>query len=453
MVHTLSQESRHRVEARQHNHTILEIIARNGEVERAIEIRSRGTGVRAVYFGGTAFFASEDDSAITLSRLLAEVRGLPGRRCLRNPETCEEPEVDGEVFCCWNPTQVSIDEYKKVATGITTMMLAYHQAIVESFALFRHAFGQKLYADSSGNSYYMETAEQSCSIMVCSSNGRDEVTAYRSVADKSSAGTFFKAVEDSAQDVCLHSVELLGRRSPRLPQMLPVVFDNWSAGAFVHETVGHLSEAWPGGRKGRKWLEPGTRLSSTSLSVIDLGHLPGAKGFTPVDDEGVRSIPVQILKEGIFSGWLHTRASAARIGVAPTGNARAVDSGYEPIARMRITVVEAGNVPPVDLFRGIETGIYVKGYMSGQAERGWFHLIPYETILIRNGQPGERIPTLMITGHMLQTLHNVDMVANDLRQQETFGGCEKEGQGLLPVSMWAPHLRVSEVGIKPLRLK
>src|SRR5262249_40546744 len=80
----------------------------------------------------------------------------------------------------------------------------------------------------------------------------------------------------------------------------------------------------------------------------DRGGLPpegarGAGGTLAVDDEGVLAQKTTIIREGVLASYLHDRESAARFGVAPTGNARAWEYEHAPLIRMRNTYIEPGD--------------------------------------------------------------------------------------------------------------
>ncbi len=65
-----------------------------------------------------------------------------------------------------------------------------------------------------------------------------------------------------------------------------------------------------------------------------------------------------LIREGLLAGHLHSRETTAKMGGAPTGNARAIDRAMPPIVRMTNTFIEAGNLSFHELIAPIDKGIY-----------------------------------------------------------------------------------------------
>ena len=72
-------------------------------------------------------------------------------------------------------------------------------------------------------------------------------------------------------------------------------------------------------------------------------YAAGAGGTLDVDDEGVQAGKVTIIEDGVLKSYLHDRHTAAREGVAPTGNSRAWEYDDEPLIRMRNTYIAPGD--------------------------------------------------------------------------------------------------------------
>jgi TldD protein len=96
-----------------------------------------------------------------------------------------------------------------------------------------------------------------------------------------------------------------------------------------------------------------------------------------------------------------------------------------------------------DLFKGVEDGLYVKNWYGGMTSMEMFTFSAGEAYRIRNGKIEELCRPVMLSGNVFSTLHNLDMVGNDLDMNEG-GGCGKAGQGPLPVSNGSPHIRIQK---------
>jgi TldD protein len=100
------------------------------------------------------------------------------------------------------------------------------------------------------------------------------------------------------------------------------------------------------------------------------------------DYEGTPTRKNYLIKDGILVGRLHSRETAAKMGEAPTGNARSVHFQHPPIVRMTNTYLDVGNAKFEDMLKDVELGVYAIDMMGGQewvsGAFAWFTgLFPY----------------------------------------------------------------------------
>lgn len=224
----------------------------------------------------------------------------------------------------------------------------------------------------------------------------------------------------------------------------PAVIGPNVVGVFIHEAMGHLAEAdltLSGSALCDKLNQP---IASDLVTVFDDGTINGAFGSFKYDDEGVRTHKTPLIQKGILTGLMQSRETAAKLGMEPTGNARAEDFRYEPIIRMRNTYLAAGDRAFDELFEGIKFGYYLKSFRGGQANLdGTFQVGIQEAYEIVNGQVGEPIRNASISGNALETLHRVEAVGADF---ELWPGRCGKGQTAF-ICDGGPHIRVGEVMI------
>ena len=124
------------------------------------------------------------------------------------------------------------------------------------------------------------------------------------------------------------------------PGEYPVILSPDAGGISAHESFGHKSEAdfMLGDETMKKEWQLGKTVGSPLLSIYDTGLQPGT-GYVPYDDEGTRATKTYLIKNGVLTGRLHSAETAAELGEATTGNARAVDCTFEPIVRMTSPVI------------------------------------------------------------------------------------------------------------------
>ena len=237
--------------------------------------------------------------------------------------------------------------------------------------------------------------------------------------------------------------------SPPSGTRLPVLFAAPTAGAILHEVIGHLAESDLVGQR----LSPFAPLAAaavapSSLTVVDdpgRGDLPGS--FTH-DDEGLPGRPIPLVREGILCGLLCDTAGARKLG-HPPGRGRRAAWDTPPVARMSNLVVAPGDAAPADLERSITSGLLVtrtgaaavdptSGSVVVRIERGWE---------LRNGRRRRELAPLHLVGSALRLLAAVDSaVGDDPEADWRLGWCVKDGLPI-PTGGEAPSLLVHELEV------
>ncbi|SHI21566.1 TldD/PmbA family protein [Sporanaerobacter acetigenes] len=236
-------------------------------------------------------------------------------------------------------------------------------------------------------------------------------------------------------------------RNENINGKYPVILNGDSAGVFFHEAIGHLCEAdnVTNSQFLQKYIYKGNKISDNNLTIVDDPSLKGHSGSYLYDDEGVKSKPTCIIKEGIVEQILHTRETAALMNEIPTGNGR-VDKFFDlPIVRMSNFCIQPGKYSLNELIKSIEIGIYACGNQSGQTKLDQFVFIPKKCYLIKNGEIKCRIPNRYIKGNTFESINSMklskEMVWNDS------GYCKKQNQDLLPISIYSPSVKLNNISI------
>jgi TldD protein len=213
-------------------------------------------------------------------------------------------------------------------------------------------------------------------------------------------------------------------------------------GILAHEAMGHPCEAdlVQSGAVTGPLL--GQRVASDLVTMIDVAHtFAGQEVMMPVyvDDEGTAAVDALLIDHGVLSGYMHSRESAAEMGLAPTGSARAYLPGDEPLIRMRNTVILPGTSTVQQLIEGVDDGYWIVSTGNGQADATTEFMfgvtLGYE---IKGGKVGRAIRDTTVSGSALKVLGQVDAVADDLRWF-SIGYCGKKQP--MVVSEGGPSLR------------
>jgi len=230
--------------------------------------------------------------------------------------------------------------------------------------------------------------------------------------------------------------------SPPSHRSLPTLFTNGTAGALLHELIGHMAESdlVCSGASPLAGLQ-GAGLAPPSLSVRDdplRFDLPGA--FT-CDDEGVPAAAVPVVEDGVLSGWLCDLEGSRRLS-APAGRGRRAALDSLPTARLSNLVVAPGSPPPDVLEQDIGHGLVItriggasvdpaSGRVVVLVERGWE---------IRHGRRRRPLAQLHLAGRVMEVLAALEPeLGTDPTPDWRLGWCGKGG-ALVPTGSDAPTM-------------
>jgi TldD protein len=231
-----------------------------------------------------------------------------------------------------------------------------------------------------------------------------------------------------------------------------VLVDNGLAGVLAHESFGHLTEG-DVVRSGYSLLKGklGARLGSEHATVIDTGLLdaPGQGIELPFDDQGVPQRRVAMLDKGVFRSHLHSRETAAAEGVAPTGNARALDIRYPPICRMRNTHFAPGDLRFEEALEALGDGVYMCESLGGMPRSdGTFLFHALRGYRVEGGEVKAPLKAVSLSGNILSLLQRIEGATRELALEcFFFGGCGKWDQNGLTIGLGGPHLVVGEAHV------
>jgi TldD protein len=207
-----------------------------------------------------------------------------------------------------------------------------------------------------------------------------------------------------------------------------VVTDPHFNALLAHEIVGHPSEAdralkMEAGYAGRSWFlrslsdnEIGRPIGSGLLSACSDPSLPGY-GHYAYDHEGVAGQRVSHIDHGIYTGFLNSRATAAILGVAPNGSARASAAPYAPLIRMSNTFIMPGERTPAEIIGEVSRGYYICGSRTPSIaeSRENFRISASRVYEIDHGRLGQLYRAGSLAADAKRFFSHIDAVGNDLR--------------------------------------
>ena len=214
------------------------------------------------------------------------------------------------------------------------------------------------------------------------------------------------------------------------------------AGMLAHEAMGHPCEAdiVLGGAVTGDLV--GQQIASELVTMVDIAHtFNGEEVMIPVyaDDEGVPARDAVLIDRGRLAEFMTSRETAAKLGIAATGSARAYSPHDEPLVRMRNTAILPGASKLDDMIAGVDDGYLLMKTSNGQADSTTEFMfgisLAYE---IRGGKLGRAVRDTTLSGSAIKVLSSVDAVSDDM-YWTCSGYCGKKQ--MMVVSMGGPALR------------
>jgi len=155
---------------------------------------------------------------------------------------------------------------------------------------------------------------------------------------------------------------------------MDVVLAGGQLGLQLHESCGHPIEldrvlGTEASYAGMSFLTPeklgSFRYGSEIVNITADATLPGGLGSFPYDDEGVPALRSWIVRAGIFTGYLTSRETAARLGLpASNGCMRADGWARLPLIRMTNVNLEPGELSREEIIATTERGILMEDNLS-----------------------------------------------------------------------------------------
>ena len=238
---------------------------------------------------------------------------------------------------------------------------------------------KKIFASSEGSYIEQTLVETGCGIEATAvGNGEVQNRSYPNSVGRHMGTEGWEFVQrydlpGNARRIAEEAAALL-QAKPCPSGVRTIILDGSQTALQVHESCGHpieLDRVF-----GAEAAFAGTSfLTTDKLGVFRYGSelvnmtidatIPGGLGTFGFDDEGVPAQRVEVVKGGIFTGYLTSRETAAKLGERSNGAARA--SGWDrlPLIRMTNVNLEPGPWTLNDLIADTDDGIYL------QTNRSW----------------------------------------------------------------------------------
>jgi len=437
-------------DARYHVRDLISISVAKGELEEVNASQTAGIGIRVLKNGSWGFASvnsiKKDDmlQAAKSAERIAELTATTRKTKSEGLAEAKLAKGSFEVDIRGRLEDITTEEKMNTVVKAEKLMRSLDARIVSARCSYNEIIDHKCFASTDGGWFEMyDSKPEFRAAAICMSGDESVVGLEASGVTGGWKDLFSKRDSDAIAETAVRKAVRLLEASHMKGGREMVILDPSLVGLISHEAVGHTVEAdfVKSGSVAKQKM--GERVASELVTLVDSGaseYVPGAAGTLPVDDEGVLSRKVEIIKRGVMVGYLHDRETARSFNAEPTGNARAFSYNDEPIIRMRNTYIEPGNWGLDELIEDTKHGYLLTGALNGEADaNAEFMFAIQEAREITDGILGKRYRGVTISGSAFETLSTVDAITREFQWDMGSGYCGK-GQ-LAKVDGGSGHMR------------
>ncbi len=361
--------------------TTQRVAAKNGVVEALEQNESQGFGVRVVANGAWGFASSariemrEIERVVTQAIAIAKASALTKSREVNLGPKLEiqaayQTPITKDPFLV--PMQEKIDLLLKADAEMRRV-----QGVKVARGEMAFQREQKTFASTEGSVIDQEIIESGCWIQALATqleSGEAQVRSYPTSWRHQAARGYEFVLEQNlaahAHRIAEEAVALLSAEQCPSYDAATIVLDGAQVGLQVHESCGHPIEldrvlGTEAAFAGTSFLTPeklkNFRYGSEHVNITADATISGALGTFGYDDEGVAAQKVQIVKDGLFVGYLTSRETAAELKLGQSnGTMRADGWNRTPIIRMTNVNLLPGTWKVDDLLASTDDGIWME---------------------------------------------------------------------------------------------
>lgn len=410
------------------------ISVKNGNVEGISSNASRGFNVRVIVNGAWGFAASAKmdfreaervaDEAVRIARASALVAGRPVRLSPLPPQTGSYiTPIARDPFLV--PLEEKIDLLMRADAAMRSV-----KGVSLTSGNIQYARETKLFLSSEGSvieQTLYDTGAAIVAVAVDEQNGEMQQRSYPNSFGRQAGTAGYEFVEamdlvGHAPEIAEQSVQLLTAKQCESGNRT-IILDGPQVAIQVHESCGHPIEldrvmGMEAGFVGKSFLTTdklGTfRYGSPFVNIVADATTPGALGTFGWDDEGVPAQRTDIVREGLFTGYLTSRDTAPDLGLVSNGSVRADGWNRLPMIRMTNVSLLPGTWTLENLIADTEDGLYLCTNRSWSIDnlRLNFQFATEIGWEIKNGKLGAMVKNPTYTGITHEFWGSCDAVCN-----------------------------------------
>lgn len=404
---------------------------KKGELDSATSGVLEGFGIRVLKNGSWGFAVTSSLGREILLKKVEEALRLAASSASSKTTKSElasakTTRIKAMAHVTDDPRDHSLEEKIKLTLDLDRFIREYSSEIASTWVRYDENIIEKHYVNSEGSDCYLFDVKPDLLLMVIAKRGEVMTEVYEGVC-RTGGWEMFKAKnpEVVAKKACERAVRLLSAKvAPSGTHA--AILDPELVGLLSHEAIGHTVEADLVISGTAATGKIGKKVASDIVTMVDDGTISSCAGWVPFDDEGVEGKKTVIIEKGVLKSYLHSRETAAKFNVAPTGNSRAWNYRDVPLIRMRATYIESGDWHREEIIQDTKDGLLLLGSGGGQADsNAEFMFGVQEAYRIHDGEIREPFRGVSISGSAYDVLKSIDAVGNDFSLELGTGHCGK----------------------------
>lgn len=332
------------------------VAVKNGKVEAIQQDETQGFGVRVIVNGAWGFAASSHLELREVEGVVAQAIAIAkaSAHVKARDALLGEPVVNKESY----ETPVKINPFTVPMNDKIDLLLRADEAMrrVKGVKVTRAEMAfvreNKLFASTEGSLINQEIVESGCGIVALATDlqtGEVQVRSYPNSVGRHQQTRGYEFIleqklAENAPRVATEAVALLTADQCPSSDAATIILDSSQLALQIHESCGHPIEldrvlGSEAAYAGTSFLTPEKlgrfRYGSEVVNIVADATVPGGLGTFGFDDEGVPAQKTEIIRNGIFVGYLTSRESAHQLGLGKSnGTMRADGWARPPIIRM-----------------------------------------------------------------------------------------------------------------------
>ena len=413
--------------------------------------RGGGTGYVVWVFDGTGCaeysfneFAEENipELCAVLARRLEEQReALEGFEPLPTPPLSDEPAVLKKLST-WrvHPRELGDEAIVEKLTALRKKALDHDGRVLDAQARVSYRACRKLFL-SENRDLDQTVMWTTAMVAVLASRGQEIKMAYRPFSNLGGAEVLDE-MDRRVEKVADDALELL-ESQPIVPGEYECVCDPETTGMIVHEAFGHGVEMDMFVKDRALARECVGEYVASRLVTMHDGSAVNEAATMFFDDEGTLTGDTVIIDRGVLRRGMCDALSAARLGVAPTGNGRRESYERKAYTRMTNTYFQGGEYTPEELIASVKDGFLLEAPSSGMEDpKNWGIQCMVTTAReIKDGKlTGKLFSPIVLTGYVPDLLKSVTMMSKTPVLSGS-GYCGKGYKEWVKVSDGGPYMK------------